>query len=176
MVTQVPDDEEARYQYLMNIINNKKLETNKSNIPWVTQKTIDTTGILKLHYEILDFFNLIKPKEEENSIRLKTFNLFKNLVNSKWPNWNVEMFGSFPTNIHLPDSDIDAVVFKENISTHKSFNSYIRDSIISESDQLNDIYRELMRRNFVDDIRYVDARVPIVKIRCKSTQVRMDIT
>jgi hypothetical protein len=165
-------------EILSNNRNNKHPVTKeiKTTIPWVTHKTIESLGIIKLHYEILDFFNLLKAREEENSLRMKTFNLFNDLIKNKWPNWNVELFGSFPNNIHLPDSDIDVVVLKENITHHKNFNSYIKDSIISESGQLNMIYLELIKKGFVDEIRMVDAKVPIIKIKCKQTQIRMDIT
>jgi predicted nucleotidyltransferase len=154
----------------------KLLNTPKSNVPWVSEKTIESLGIVKLHYEILDFFHLIKATDEENTLRVKTFNLFNRLIKNKWPNWNVELFGSFPNNIHLPDSDIDVVVLKENITSHSNFNSYIKDSVISEGGQLNLIYREILTKGFVDEIRYVDAKVPIIKIKCKETQVRMDIS
>lgn len=154
---------------------NKSLSTPKTNVPWVSDKTIESRGIVKLHYEILDFFNLIKATDEENNLRVKTFNMFNKLIKNKWPNWNVELFGSFPNNIHLPDSDIDVAVLKENITSLNNFNSYIKDSVISEGGQLNLIYREILK-GFVDEIRYVDAKVPIIKIKCKETQVRMDIS
>ena len=160
-----------------------KLKTSQIP-PWVTSRTKENIGIVKLHYEILDFYNFIKPVEEENLLRVKTFKLFTQMIKRKWPNWKVEMFGSFPNNIHLPDSDLDVVVIKESKLNslnefgfgNRKFSSMLKDSLISESDHLDLIYSELLKTGFVDEIRYVEAKVPIIKIKCKATQVMRDIS
>ncbi len=145
--------------------------------PWVKERTKENVGFVKLHYEIIDFYNFIKPTDEENSLRVKTFTIFENLIKNRWPQWRVELFGSFAKKIHLPDSDIDVVVFKFSAdSSPQSLFYSSKDSYLSESKQLDLIYFELLNKKFADEIRMVEAKVPIIKVRCRQTGVRMDIS
>jgi non-canonical poly(A) RNA polymerase PAPD5/7 len=111
----------------------------------------------RLHHEIYDFWEYIRPKEKENIKRNKTIEIFTKLIQSRWPNWKVKIFGSFPVDLHLTDSDIDMVVFNDTISPHYKY--------LTDVEQLNLIYDYLQRTNICKEIRYVDARVPIVKIK-----------
>lgn len=154
---------------LTQIKNEKEipLQQLKRRIPWMSEKTRVSNGLIKLHNEILDFYEFIKPKEQENIKRDDTINLFKQLIQDKWPSWKVKVFGSYPLELHLPDSDIDLVVFKDNSSNRK---------YISDTEHLEMIYEELVKRNFVNQIRLVDARVPIIKARCRITGICFDIS
>ena len=59
--------------------NNYKVESIPFNpeqfFPWITKKSLSqkNRGILKLHFEIIEFYNFIKPTKKENEIRIKTF-------------------------------------------------------------------------------------------------------
>ena len=72
--------------------------------------------MLKLHYEIIDFYNFMAPTDQEDLLKKETVSYFKNLIKNNWPNWKVKTFGSFPNKLHLPDSDIDLVVISEDNS------------------------------------------------------------
>jgi DNA polymerase sigma len=64
------------------------------------------------------------------------------------------VFGSYPLELHLPDSDIDLVVFKDSTFNRK---------YISDTEHLEMIYEELVKRKFVDHIRLVDAEYLLLK-------------
>ena len=49
-------------------------------IPWITPKTRESNGMLKLHYEIIDFYNFMAPTEEEDLLKKETIRYFKNLI------------------------------------------------------------------------------------------------
>ena len=53
--------------------------------PWIkpNSKSLITNGMLKLHYEILDFCEFIKLTPEEKNLREKTFNYFKSIIEAK---------------------------------------------------------------------------------------------
>jgi DNA polymerase sigma len=180
------DSKEQEYgnkiRTLMKLVEEKekKLSLNKnqkSTPPWVKERTKENIGLIKLHYEIIDFYNFIKPTDSENNLRVKTFSLFENLIKNRWPQWRIELFGSFAKNIHLPDSDIDVVVLKYSAdSSPQSLFYSSQDSYLSESKQLDLIYFEILNKKFADEIRMVDAKVPIIKMRCRQTGVRMDIS
>ena len=66
---------------------------------------------LGLHDEILDFFNYISPKPSEELMRNEVVQRVRGVIQNKWPEAKVEVFGSFNTGLYLPTSDIDIVVF-----------------------------------------------------------------
>jgi len=134
--------------------------------PWLTEETKKHSGIIRLHYEILDFYNFMKPTEKEDQLRIQTIKEFKDLVQSNLKDVQVKTFGSFPNRLHLPDSDIDVVVF----SPPSSENEFSKEQKILEK-----IATILINNNAVDYIRKIDARVPILKIKMKSTGIYMDI-
>jgi poly(A) polymerase Pap1 len=144
--------------------------------PWIGERTKESVGIIKLHYEILDFYEFIKSKDEEDRKRMETIKLLKQLINNKWPHWKLKVFGSFPNALHLPNSDIDVVILKQDSVSLKDFFNYAQDSILSDTQMLNLIYRELLTKTFVKEIRYVDAKVPIIKAKCKATGINIDVS
>ncbi len=135
-----------------------------SQYPWITAKTAEYKGMPKLHYEICDFYNYIKPIKSEHEIRKKSFCILKELIVSKFPNWRVKVFGSFPNEIFLSDSDVDIVV----ISSEK------KDHVRKTMDKLYDhLY---LNSNIFDYIKRIDAKVPIIKLQLKATKINMDIS
>jgi len=130
----------------------------------VSKRTSEHKGILKLHYEICDFFNYIKPLKSEFDIRQESFEILKDLILKKFPNWRVKVFGSFPNEIFLSDSDVDIVV----ISNEK------KDNAKKTMDKLYDYL--YMKSDLFDYIKRIDAKVPIVKLQLKETKINLDIS
>jgi DNA polymerase sigma len=136
--------------------------------PWLSDETKQAPGSERLHHEILDFYKFISPKEEENSTRKQTLKELKNMITKKWPMWKVKVFGSFPNGLHLTDSDIDLVIFKNtnfNFSTD-SFSHY--DALMSDNEMLIDLYQFISTSGFSKEMRYVDAKVPIIKVKARN--------
>lgn len=171
LIRLMPNNSNIDYQNY--IINN---EFQISSIPWITNKTILSSGIEKLNNEILDFYDLIKPTNSENALKEKTFYQFQKIIKNKWPNWKAHIFGSFPVNLHLPDSDIDVCVVLEKTCTSNNFDSLLREMIIPKSVTLENIYFELKNNKFGENLTLIGASVPIIKGRCKETGVKMDIS
>jgi len=132
--------------------------------------------MVKLHNEISEFYQYITPNSEDHKSRIETFKLFRKIIKSKWSSWEVKLFGSFPLKTHLPDSDIDLIVFKQTDLAEGKFNEYMTDALLTENKQLHYIQSILIETNFCDEINYVDARVPLIRCKCRKTQIRMDIT
>ena len=134
-------------------------------IPWITPKTRESNGMLKLHYEIIDFYNFMAPTEEEDLLKKETIRYFKNLIKDNWPNWKVKTFGSFPNKIHLPDSDIDIVVISEESSNK-----------FQELRILNKIANKLIEDQKLEFIKIIKAKVPIIRAIFKDTKINFDIS
>ena len=67
--------------------------------PWIkpNSKCNFTNGMLKLHYEILDFCDFIKLTNEEINLREKTFNYIKSIIEAKFNEYRCVLYGSFKT-------------------------------------------------------------------------------
>jgi non-canonical poly(A) RNA polymerase PAPD5/7 len=141
----------------------KKITPDEINrkYPWLTKRTKKLKGMLRLDSEIYDFFNFIKPTEEENDIRMRTFNIVREVVKEINPNWKVKKFGSFPTQIHLPDSDVDIIILTEEK--------------IDSTKLLKKIRNKFIDSNCVEYINLIEARVPIIRATMKETKINIDI-
>jgi non-canonical poly(A) RNA polymerase PAPD5/7 len=68
-------------------------------------------GIPALHQEIEDFVEWVSPTEEEKRMRQDVLHSIQSVVQILWPQARVEIIGSYKTELCLPTSDIDLVVF-----------------------------------------------------------------
>jgi non-canonical poly(A) RNA polymerase PAPD5/7 len=119
--------------------------------------------MLKLHFEIVDFYNYIKPHKSEYDIRKKSFEILKQILLKKFPDFRVKSFGSFPNEIFLADSDVDIVVISKQKIDQKKTLEKIYECIIGKSE-------------LFDYIRKIDAKVPIIKLQLKETKIFLDIS
>jgi hypothetical protein len=129
------------------------------NYPWLSKRTRRLKGVLKLDSEIHDFYKFIKPTEDENLQRKRTYDIVKDIIENINPEWKVKKFGSFPNQIHLPDSDIDLIILTK-----------------TDSDPLK-ILRKISRKlvGHVEFINIIEARIPIIRATIKETKVNVDI-
>jgi predicted nucleotidyltransferase len=139
-------------------------EIDKGNFyPWISKNSKRLKGMTKLHQEIIDFYEFIRPTPEEDQKRHNTVKVIKNLIQSQWPDWTVKEFGSFPNKIHLPDSDVDILVLTD------------KETNFDQNKILKKITQKLVEANIVDYIQLINARVPIIKATLKETKINLDI-
>ena len=153
----------------------KKNNSNNSEDlfhPWIksNSKCYVTNGMLKLHYEILDFCDFIKLNDEEKELREKTYNFIKNTIESKYPEYKCILYGSYKTDLSLPDSDIDILIlFKDGKEEDNS-----KTKIIDES--LKKIHNLFLSTNSFSYLEVIKAKVPIIKCTYKETNINIDIS
>ncbi|XP_056142956.1 terminal nucleotidyltransferase 4A-like [Lampris incognitus] len=119
-------------------------------------------GVNGLHEEILDFFNFMSPRPEEESMRRDVVNRIEGVIKELWPTAQVEIFGSFSTGLYLPTSDIDLVVFGK-----------------WDHSPLKELEQALRKHNVAGPypIKVLDkATVPIIKLTDQETKVKVDIS
>ncbi|KAK3584556.1 hypothetical protein CHS0354_030561 [Potamilus streckersoni] len=128
--------------------------------PWKKRNyAADITG---LHDEIKDFFEYNSPNAAEANMRNDVVNRIRAVVKEKWPNAEVEVFGSFKTGLYLPTSDIDLVVF----GNWKVL-------------PLHELDRALREKGISDaaNTKVLDkASVPIIKLKDIKTDIQIDIS
>ena len=149
-------------------IHLKDDEINDGKIPWIKDNS-DTnkyTGILKLHYEIIDFYNFIKLTKKEENIRYKVFNNVMEVINKHYPNYKGEIFGSFPQGLSLSNSDLDIFLSFKNCPNDKKEILKI----------LSNILRILKQSGKFRKIFLISAKVPIIKCLDKNSGIKIDIS
>ncbi|KAJ0065886.1 hypothetical protein NL108_000126, partial [Boleophthalmus pectinirostris] len=115
-----------------------------------------------LHEEIMDFFNFMSPRPEEEAMRRDVVNRIESVIKDLWPSSKVEIFGSFSTGLYLPTSDIDLVVFGK-----------------WDHPPLQELEQALKQHNVAGpySIKVLDkASVPIIKLTDHETEVKVDIS
>jgi DNA polymerase sigma len=133
-----------------------------NNYPWLSEKTKSLKGMLKLDSELYDFYEFIKPTEEENALRQRSFEIVRDVVkNNISTEWKVKKFGSFPAQIHLPDSDVDIIILTETQTDPLKI--------------LKKLRNKLTDSNIVEYINLIEARVPIVRCTLRETKINIDI-
>ncbi|ROL42074.1 Non-canonical poly(A) RNA polymerase PAPD7 [Anabarilius grahami] len=131
-----------------------------SGTPWATRRY--SLGINGLHEEIVDFYNFMSPRPEEEAMRRDVVNRIEAVIKNLWPTAKVEIFGSFSTGLYLPTSDIDLVVFGK-----------------WEQPPLQQLDQALRQNNVAEpfSIKLLEkATVPIIKLTDRETDVKVDIS
>lgn len=133
---------------------------DSSSSLWKTRRY--SPGINGLHEEIVDFFNFMSPRPEEEAMRRNVVNRIESVIKDLWPTSKVEIFGSFSTGLYLPTSDIDLVVFGK-----------------WDHPPLQQLEQALKKHNVTGpySIKVLDkASVPIIKLTDHETEVKVDIS
>lgn len=117
-----------------------------------------------LQEEVMDFVKYISPTQSEINARQDLVERVRGAVNGLWGDAKVHVLGSFTTNMHLPQSDIDLVV----CSPHGHYGE--RACIY----QLSSVIRSRMKVAELQTI--TKARVPIIKFIDSRTGVHVDIS
>lgn len=86
--------------------------------PWYTRDLSVVADVGKrLHMEICDFYQYVRPQQYENDMRLDLIQRVQGMLNSRYAqNYKgieVKHFGSFAAGLHLPDADMDLVVMSQ---------------------------------------------------------------
>ncbi|OQR78364.1 PAP-associated domain-containing protein 5-like [Tropilaelaps mercedesae] len=118
---------------------------------------------IRLTEEIEDFYKYISPTKAEHDARNIIVHRIKKIIKDEWPHAQLEVFGSFRTDLYLPTGDIDLVI-KGNWG---------------QIPPLYDLERLLIDREVCDrpSLRVLDkATVPLIKFRDRYTEIAVDIS
>ncbi|XP_060533881.1 terminal nucleotidyltransferase 4B-like [Cylas formicarius] len=140
----------------------RKFVTDYGGCPWRLEQCIYSKGILGLHEEIEQFCRYMSPSEAEHKVRAEVVARIENIILSKWPEAQVEVFGSYRTGLYLPTSDIDLVVIGKwsNLPLRTLEQEFLEKDVAIEN-----------------SIKVLDkASVPIVKLVDKKTEIKVDIS
>lgn len=132
-------------------------------VPWLGSIQTITSPFLRLHQEIAQFCRYLQPSPQESKARQEAVDRVAEIVKCIWPTADVEVFGSYATNIYLPTSDIDAVVLKSGCTNIPK--------------GLKALANLFLRRKAARNIQVIaKARVPIIKFEEEISGYAFDIS
>ncbi|XP_072269467.1 uncharacterized protein [Pyxicephalus adspersus] len=141
-------------------IEGQNCEQRANGAPWKSKEY--GAGIQGLHEEIIDFYDFISPRPEEAAMRQEVVNRIQRVIKDLWSSAEIQVFGSFSTGLYLPTSDLDLVVFgKWDHSPLQQLEQALRKQNIAEPHSLKVLDK---------------ATVPIIKLRDRETEVKVDIS
>lgn len=145
--------------------------------PWATVDHSSTTDMaFRLHKEIIDFYEYVRPREFEQRIRDNLVDNLKKAMRRDGRNFasaHVFPFGSFMSGLYLPTADMDIVVCSASFmrggpptylgakSWLYKFQKFLVAQRVADSDSIQVI---------------AHARIPLVKFVDKFTGLRVDIS
>lgn len=97
----------------------------------------------------------------ERELRENVVTRFKTAILELWPNATVEVFGSFRTELYLPKSDVDLIIF--GVEDQSRF-FMLRDKLLADG---------IIEPHLIEIVR---ARVPIIKCMDLKSKFSLDIS
>ncbi|KAG3097493.1 hypothetical protein PI125_g15666 [Phytophthora idaei] len=141
----------------------EKRELQLESRPWMRQRKgyVNRNVYECLHDEIMDFVTFISPTEDEVSSRAQLVQEMRDIIKGLWPEATVETFGSHYTQMFLPQSDIDMVLF----------------GVPEGKEPLFKLAQCLEEKDLVSYLEVIDkARIPIVKMVHKESDIHVDVS
>ena len=109
------DDEDDQQQGTRRLRDRERARST----PWCLDPGVDWARYARatdqLNAEAHAFVRYISPTPLEHELRLHTIELIRRTVRSKYPDSDVECFGSVGTGLYLPGGDIDLVVLSPSM-------------------------------------------------------------
>ncbi|KAJ9142376.1 Poly(A) RNA polymerase protein 2 [Pleurostoma richardsiae] len=127
---------------------------------------------IRLHMEIFDFYDLVKPRRFEERIRKDLVDRLNRLVRKRYSDVQILPFGSFMSGLYLPTGDMDLVFCSDRyrVGGAPQYNS--KNTLWRLADYLRS--RKVVFANKVDVI--AKAKVPLVKYVDDETGLKVDIS
>ncbi|KAJ0109802.1 topoisomerase TRF4 [Diaporthe amygdali] len=156
------------------IVSEWRLKKGENNSPWVTVPDSTAQVNVRLHMEISDFYDLVRPREFEDRLRGNLVDDLNRILekNSAWRGRKLHAFGSFMSGLYLPTGDMDLVLCSDavlsggntmpvGLNQLKKFRDYLRSSRVAVHNNFEMISK---------------ARVPLVKYVDSNTGLKVDIS
>ena len=126
----------------------------------------------RLHKEICDFYDFVKPQDFEQSMRLDLLDRIRRSMQEYTRACYVHSFGSFAAGLYLPDADMDIVVVTDSFTKESIPQIGFGRSIYNISKWV--VANGLAKNGSVETI--AKAKVPLVKFVDRLTGIRVDMS
>lgn len=111
----------------------------------------------QLQEEILSFDGNCRQRlKKQMPFQSILFRELSNLIHTVWPSGTITLVGSRAMNLALDESDIDVVFSRSQIQVESNYQN-------SALNALNDLHQLLKNASWIEQIKVIDARVPVLK-------------
>jgi non-canonical poly(A) RNA polymerase PAPD5/7 len=139
-----------------------------------SRHAISANTIPRLHEEIVDFYNHVKPRRFEHKIRGQLLSNLQKIIkrDNMFRDASVQSFGSYASDLYLPTADMDLVVCSR---------SYMNGGMpVMVGSKWLHRFRALLTRNNIAQPGTIEpiihAKVPLVKYIDRESGLRVDIS
>ncbi|KAJ3251095.1 hypothetical protein HK103_002881 [Boothiomyces macroporosus] len=137
------------------------------NIIWLPAYVPQQEPLERLDEELESLIMYITPTAMEEEIRRKVIQKYQTVINERFPNYQVAVFGSCCNSLYLPNSDIDLVII--NTEEEEGIPAQRMSSVLSK------ITRKLHpHTSYLFLVK--KAKIPIIKIIDYSSNIAIDIS
>lgn len=128
----------------------------------------------RLHKEIMDFYDYVKPRDFEQEIRLRLVEELRSKVKQHFHRDDeIQPFGSFPAGLYLPTADMDLVCISSEYTAQ-------REKIFGQGLRGLRTFTQFLRTYklpLADNVEMINgAKVPLVKYIDRLTGLKVDIS
>lgn len=129
--------------------------------PWFVMRPSIDNPVLRLHEELLDFFDFMQHTPHELTARREWVQTVTDCCRELWPGCKVRVFGSFYTGLSLPNGDVDIAV---------------TDVPCKQGTAMKILADRMLANGDVSWLEIIEsAKVPVVKLRSQACGLRADI-
>jgi len=147
-----------------------------SFFPWIKKPFYEPT-MEGLNEQIKHFVEWVAPTEEERLMRADVCRRIERVVSNIWPNAVTETIGSTCTDLCVPTSDIDMVIFGVTLSQNCNIDGVQSDANAFAIQCLRKLAKNLEDIAQRNSIEVLDAaKVPIIKMRDRKSGIEVDIS
>jgi len=133
----------------------------ESQPPWFVMRPHLENAVLRLHEELLDFFQFMKHTNEDIQARRQWVRTIASAARTMWPQCQIRVFGSFATGLSLPNGDVDVA---------------LSDVPCLPSTAMKMLADHMLERGEVSWLEIIEsAKVPVVKLRSQACGLRADV-
>lgn len=126
--------------------------------------------LFRLHYEILKFYHFMIPTPEERAVRQQVIYRIREIILQYLPSAAVDVYGSHETQLNLPTSDVDLIIYSAD------GRQWDADELVKIMSDLRDAFcqNEICTEEEVKVLNR--ATVPIIKLTDRQTDVKVDMS
>ncbi|KAI5917343.1 hypothetical protein F4810DRAFT_60744 [Camillea tinctor] len=148
-------------------------EKGEDPCPWATTDHSATACMgTRLHKEIMDFYEYVRPRDYEERIRQEMLSRLSSLLKRKWPDADIYAFGSFMSGLYLPTADMDIAICSDSFVKRGIPKYHTKSCLFTLRSFFH--YHKIA---FQDDIEVIHkAKVPLVKYTDSVTALKVDIS
>lgn len=150
-----------------------KATDDENPCPWaVTDHSATPSVATRLHKEIMDFYEWVRPRSFEQHVRESMVENLTRLIKKRWPDAMTYPFGSYMSGLYLPTGDMDIAICSDSF-TRRNLPKY------GSKKHLYILKQYLVNNNvpYKGQVELIlHAKVPLIKYTDNETGLKVDLS